>query len=581
MAIEQSPTISIVGGKLAIRVPYHANHLAQAFPDVKFSMARKVWLATASHANLMHIRDSWPYKYDDAVARLVADLGSVTKLKTTWPADYVFKTLPRPYQEEDTQRAFTAGRFGLFLEQGLGKSKVAIDTMAAHYKVGNIRSVLILCPAAIDLVWHHEFATHCPTTYAIGTTDKPPQGHGLQVVIQSIEGLSVGGDAGFNKALDWVNGPHAGRVGLIIDESTKVKNHKAGRSERAVQLADGCATKLILTGTPVSQGYEDLYMQIRVLGHDILGYTSYYGFRGHYVVMGGFQNKKVIGYSRIDELLDKIRPFVSRRLKRDVAKDLPEKNPPQPRYCAMKGEQARAYNEISANMETKVDGHSITADMVLEKLLRLQQISGGFYSTSPEMVEDPEPSQVHYFKEQPKLHAMFEYMEDNAGPFVVWAKFQAEVAMIEEACRNKGMKTATYYGPTPKADRPEIVKAFQRGEYDVLVCSYAAAYGLTLTQSNKAIYYSRSFSLEEMLQSEDRIHRIGQNDACDYTVLEFRNASIDKLLTQAYERKLTMAEYVSAWLTGKPIKTGKGAAIQDMLDMALNDAKSIAFGDHQ
>ena len=109
---------------------------------------------------------------------------------------------------------------------------------------------------------------------------------------------------------------------IICDESQRIKTHNAQQSKAIHELGDAAKYKLILSGTPVQNDAIDIWSQYRFLDRTVFG-DSYYAFRGRYAIMGGFNNKKIVGYKDLDGLVRK-EHSIAFRITKEEAIDLPE-----------------------------------------------------------------------------------------------------------------------------------------------------------------------------------------------------------------------------------------------------------------
>ena len=179
--------------------------------------------------------------------------------------------------------------------------------------------------------------------------------------------------------------------------------------------------------------------------------------------------------------------------------------------------------------------------MMLEAYLRLQQITGGFYPV------DDEGNVAAIPGKNVKLNELVELMTGElvGKKVVIWTRFRAELAALVEALTKNGLDVAQFHGGLDEDQKKESVERFQNGGADVFLATpQSAAYGLTLTAAHTAIYYSMGFSLEEYLQSQDRIHRIGQTTSCAYILLGCVG-TVDLSVIEVLQEKKTLADFVS------------------------------------
>ena len=340
-----------------------------------------------------------------------------------------------------------------------------------------------------------------------------------------------------------------GQCSLAVDESTRIKNHKSIRTKRVIELSTHCIKRLILTGTPVTQGVQDLYSQFEVLNPQTLALKSYYSFRNRYCLTEPVRGAppgavKIVGYKNMDELLSIIAPFSLRREKEDCL-DLPPKTFTT-RRCQMAPQQKKAYKELKKDLYTEIIDEEGTVDqievsMALEAYLRLQQITGGFYP-HPEDAPNAKPIPG----KNPKLEELISTIDEIGNrKVIIWTRFRPELAAIVENLRKNGFVVSEFHGGLDETEKKESVRAFKEQDAQVMVATQqSASFGHTWTVASHAIYYSMGFSLEEFLQSQDRIHRIGQTVSCSYTLLGCTGTVDESVIDVVYNKK-SLADYVS------------------------------------
>lgn len=551
--MSQPIVIDVDGDFFLVQIPYAYNYLIQDLPERKWLKSVKKWRVPANWRS----KDAMgplakKAHWTEAARDLYAGIEKPTLPGAAKPSEivgYPFVHQPFHHQMEAYLKAYHMDYYALFFEQGLGKTKTSIDLMG----LWRMPAILIICPVSIRQVWQRELPEHWPPSEKqldIQLLDtkrmRAWDDEKIPVLICGVESLSQGG--AFEIATQFCR---QFVLGLILDESTRVKNHQATRTERTIDLALMCVKRLILTGTPVTQGLQDLYSQFQVLNPSTLALTSFYAFRNRYCVMGGFDNKQIVAYKNVPELMELIEPWSLRREKEDCL-DLPEKTF-QTRRVSLSAQQKKAYDELKKNLRTviqKEDGTSQTLEvqMVLEAYLRLQQICGGFYPIIDENGElirvDPIPGP------NPKMNELLAVM-DEIGPrkVIIWARFRAEVELIAQMLSNE-REVVQFHGGLTEQEKKASVEQFQAGTANVLIATQqSASYGLTLTAAHTAIYYSMGFSLEEFLQSQDRIHRIGQTISCDYTLLCCAG-TVDENVVQALSDKKSLADFVSERIKG-------------------------------
>ena len=275
--------------------------------------------------------------------------------------NYKFKTKPYAHQLKALEMSWNKEVFAYFMEMGTGKSKVLLDNVAMLFDKGKINSVLIVAPKGVYKNWHDsEIPEHLPKHInrnvvlwkALITKEQKSKLDSLfeqdftklQILIMNVEALST--KKGLNFAHQFLN---VRKVLFAIDESTTIKNPGAKRTKNILGLSKLGKYRRILTGSPVTKSPLDLYTQCFFLDPWLLGHQSYYSFRTRYALMknmnfNGRSVNIVVGYQRLDELAESLKPFSYRVLKDDCL-DLPPKTYMK-RVIQLTPEQKKVYEQM-------------------------------------------------------------------------------------------------------------------------------------------------------------------------------------------------------------------------------------------
>ena len=241
----------------------------------------------------------------------------------------LFKNPPLSHQLLALKKAWNQPAYALFHDPGTGKTYTAIVLASARHKFQQINALLVLAPTSIKDVWVEQFKQHCPSDYKIHV--HRAGGHVLtrrflyldtevlKILVVGTESLSngKGADLAAKFALSH-------RTMTVVDESSRIKNPTKIRSRAAHVIGKHSKYRMILTGTPITQGMEDLFSQFLFLDPDIIGCKSYFLFRNMYCIMGGYKSKEIMGYMNQDQLVDKLSPYCD-IVKKEDALDLPDK----------------------------------------------------------------------------------------------------------------------------------------------------------------------------------------------------------------------------------------------------------------
>jgi SNF2 family DNA or RNA helicase len=471
---------------------------------------------------------------------------------------YTPKTKPFPHQADLHRDTRDLPAYGLFLEQGLGKTKVVIDTAGHLFMDGKIDALLVIAPPAVAPNWvRDEIPVHAPdclrvrchlweskraSTKKHAKSAKEMMEHdGLAVLVMSYEGFMTDRGGACAKELLTTR-----TCMMVLDESARIKTPSAKRTKRAIAAGKYAPYRRALTGTPVANSPFDVYTQLRFLDPDIwkpLGCSNFRAFKtrfGEWVnqqLGAGRSFPKLVHYKDLDKLHKVVDSIGSRLLKEDVL-DLPPKLY-QRRYFAPDPSQTRAIKDLKTQLFSETeDGREISAVLAITQLLRVQQILSGFAGLdgTDEIVE---------FKKNPRLDALMEIVEDCPHKMIVWARFRYDIDSICKALTAAGISHVRYDGAVGTDERETARDSFQKGDAKVFVANPACAgEGLTLHAARTVVYYTNSFKLTERLQSEDRAHRIGQKFPVTYIDIVAEGTLDEKIIT-ALREKLDIASQVT------------------------------------
>lgn len=397
--------------------------------------------------------------------------------------------------------------------------------------------MLVVAPSSVCGVWAAEFdrAAAFPYRVAVLLGDAATRKRELSRLAAREDALQV---AVINYESTWrlLDELQAFGADLIVcDESQRIKTHNAKQSRAMHALGAQAAFRMILTGTPIQKDTRDIWSQFRFLEPGVFP-TNYYSFQARYALMGGFQGKQYLCPQNNDELSRKIHAIAYRVRKEDCL-DLPEKTF-EDRPVSLEPEAMRLYARLRKKAVAELaGGGEITAQHVLTKLLRLQQMVGGFVRQ-----DDGALVQVS----RAKLEAARDLMEtvclDEGRKLVIMARFRAEVDALEEAAHKMGIGLVRIDGSVKPAARTALVERFQNDEGCRLFLGIldACAEGLTLTAAQTIVYYSLTFNYAKYDQSLARIHRIGQHGNCLYIHL-IAPGTIDEKILSALKNKEDLA----------------------------------------
>ena len=543
------------GSKLGrLNYPYSTavNEIIRNIPGREFNRTYKVWLIPTTPANVLLLKQrlaairwelSIPRELADDLNRAYAAEKAALAVRSAGDSDIAFDYLTEPYAHQRAGLAFLAHLDGgaLLWEMGLGKTKTAIDF--AEYLIRHSEvpaqdfSVLVICPNTIKRNWAAEIEKHAGhSNYVIPRGTIPQRVKQLATetyTIVNCEALSHKPMADELRSM----GPWDL---VIVDESTRFKTPEAARTKALMKIAT--KRRVILTGTPITGKPEDAYVQFEWVAPGTFG-PKFWSFKERYLEKDFFGNVTGIRPGMADELRERIDAHAYRILKEDVL-DLPEKVYVD-RRVEMVGEQKRAYNQMRDELRIELaNADEIRATNILTVLLRLTQVTAGLIGTG---------SKYQWLDPNAKTTELDHLLnEELAGEqVVIFGLYKAELENL--AARYAGPSVGLdkwdlppiIYGPTPEHRRQELIDQFQAGNRRLLFAqTRTGGIGINLTKAQTAIYVTRSWSLEEYLQSQDRLHRIGQTGTVSIIHL-LAEDSIDQDIADALAEKRNLADHLT------------------------------------
>lgn len=478
----------------------------------------------------------------------------IRNFKTISDADFdtpaVMKGVLRPYQEYGYKwlKTLEKAGFGGILadDMGLGKTIQVLALLQAYKDEAESEKddaaeehrlcALVVCPASVVYNWIDEIHNFVPELRAAALAGTRPQrkailrDHGqYDILVTSYDLLKRDIDL-----YEEISFSHE-----ILDEAQFIKNAKA-IAAKSVKLIKA-SHRIALTGTPVENRLSELWSIFDYLMPGFL--YNYESFRKTYEV----PISKYSDPNATESLSRMIAPFVLRRKKKDVLKDLPDKIE-EVRYARLEDEQRRLYDgqavRISRLIEEKGDFNTGKIE-ILAELTRIRQIC-----CDPTLIFDD------YEGSSTKRQACIDLVRSAAEgghKMLLFSQFTSMLELLEEDLRSEGIAYYKLTGATSKEERLRLVKAFNSDEVPVFLISLkAGGTGLNLTGADIVIHYDPWWNLAAQDQATDRAHRIGQTK--DVTV--FRLIAKDTIEEKIIKLQETKKELADAVLSGETKSLG-------------------------
>lgn len=446
----------------------------------------------------------------------------------------------RDYQKKALALSSERNAYGYFLEMGLGKTAIAIANIGFLVKKKKLTGVLVLSPKGVHRQWieeqipeHMDKSIRCKSTLWSGKRIELKRSNAdVEIFSMNIDGIRT--IPGRHHAEEFLK-MHAGSSMMIIDESHLIKTASAQRTKAAWALGRLADYRRIMTGTPLAKNVADLWAQFKFLDERILGHRYFISFRNQYCIMGGFEQKQIVGQKNTEELYALIAPH-SFRLTKDEALDLPPKIYIK-RVYAMNEASRKHYESLKKTFMTQLsDGSVLDVPNAVSCLVRLQQICSGYLPTENEDFE--------IFSDD-RIQQLMEIVEQTNGPMVIWSRFTQDIIRITEKLNKSGYGRAVAYYGGNVSTRNEGLKAFMDGEARFFVSNPAAGgTGLNLQGSGcqTVVFVNNDFNYITRAQAEDRTHRLGTRGAVTYFDL-IAEKTLDKSVLRNLESKKSVSSF--------------------------------------
>lgn len=468
--------------------------------------------------------------------KITGEISQLNKQETNTdiPEGFHFKTKPFSHQEKGLEYGLKYDRWFLGDEQGLGKTKQIIDIAVARKIKYNYKHCLIVCGVnTLKWNWANEVHTHSDEecwilgqrnqkirSIVIGSmTDKLNDLTDIDelpyFIITNIE--SFRNENFVEKIVKLCKNDKINMC--AVDEVHKCKNPQSQQTKGFLKCLPKC--RIAMTGTPLMNSPMDLYVILKWLGYES---HSFYSFKNHYCVMGGYGGYEIVGYKNIDQLTNQIGSIMLRRLKKDVL-DLPEKTYVD-EYVDMTPKQSDIYKEVQMDIKSHIDEIKFDNNP-LSTLIRLRQATGytGILSSS--------------IKESAKLDRLEDLVEEivaNNNKCLVFSNWTQMTDVIKDKLSRYNPAVIT--GDTKDNERNVQQDKFMHDDSCKVIIGTIGAMGtgLTLTAGSFVIFVDEPWNKALFEQAVDRAHRIGtKNNVTIYSIL-CKNTIDEKIHDLVYKK---------------------------------------------
>lgn len=470
-----------------------------------------------------------------------------------------------PYQEEATDFVAAREYAAIFHEQGLGKTKIAVDVMLRWLQKQEVDTVLVFTKKGLVANWIREFKAHSQLTPLVVSENSTKNYYVFTTPTRLVLSHFEAAKKEIRRFKAWLS---SRRVGVIIDESAKIKNPDAELTQAFFELSPLFAKRVIMTGTPVANRPYDLWAQVFFLDSGASLGTDFKEFKRETDLTADLRHdaQAFEAYQRRLEGINKrISDFSIRETKDGGRIVLPSKEF-QRIECDWESAQFELYRQVREDLRALIvqDGLLIEDDQesILKRLLRLVQIS-----SNPAMIDES------YTAEPGKFEPLYHLLTDitrKGEKAIVWTNFNDNCEWLVKKLSVFGAHALN--GKMPMERRNSVVKWFlENPEDQVLVATPGAAKeGLTLTVANHVIFYDRTYSLDDYLQAQDRIHRVSQTRTC-YVYNMLMVDSVDEWVDCLLEEKRLAAQLTQGDIDAKAYAERATLGFYEILQRILGE----------
>jgi hypothetical protein len=419
----------------------------------------------------------------------------------------------KPHQEEAVRRALKHDGFLLAMEMRTGKTFTACTVAARR----DCHRVLIACPSIAKKVW-----------------------------VKAIE------DLGLDEKIDWLilslDELHNRRKQLrqwlrdiepsmmIVDESQRIKNRKSTRSKAVRFIATGATYRLALTGTPIAQGIWDAWSQFDFLMPGLFG--SWQEFEDAYLIVErppgkrvSIWAKKIVGTKNVQEFNAKFHEHMY-RVELEEVKAVATKIRRVKVKVQLPSDARKTYREFAKTMETMIAGKRVYSQQVITKIIKLQQIAGGW------LLDNEVDRQPHFLHAAKRLK-VFELVKKLDEPTVIFVRFIHELEDLRLMFAANGLTV------TPTTD--------------VAIVQIQSGVAIDLSRARAAIFYSMNYSYLDYDQAQFRIRTMDTEAVTYYYLLT------EKTVDEDIYEAVTLKKNVAAYICDKYRKDRRHASSQESI----------------
>lgn len=461
------------------------------------------------------------------------------------------KLQPYPYQKEAIYYALNNPNSLLILPTGSGKTCIGAGIVLEY----NIEEPIIICTkASLKHNWLQEINkfTDLPANI-IDTPSKAgkrfnKQFENCRIYILNYETLR--NDQVYDKLREH------NVCGIIFDEVQAIGNHKSARTKAALRFKD-LDLKIGLTATPITNNPLNLFSIFNMLKPDI--YVSYSKFSNRYIV---WRNKRPAYAKNVEEMIDKVKPYIFKKDESDIAGQLPELYVMEPTICTMTQNMREINDIINSNIDelnsvlNKLDRQGV--EETDERWIKAQNNLQAYQTYAQELADDIRLLQTDstftkdfdiYDTTNPKLEALINIIEpiiESDNKVCIFTRYERMQHIIVETIKNTfNIKCAYVNGSMSSEEKYEIaIRQFDTGDVNVLVATDAIKEGISLSHCKYLVEYEPANSYADQTQRRGRVKRANSISRISYIYQLITDETWDIIALKSINKKKGYADYL-------------------------------------